>query len=40
MKNTLDKKFWSVIKANWTLEERADLRSQVEAWMAADKGTK
>ncbi len=37
MKNTLDKKFWRIIKRNWTLEERADLRAAVEAWMAADK---
>lgn len=29
--------FWLIIKANWTLEERAELRSFVEAWMAADK---
>ena len=37
MKNTLDKKFWKLIKANWSLEERADLRANCEAWMAADK---
>ncbi len=37
MKNTLDKKFWLIIKANWTLEQRADLRAASEAWMAADK---
>lgn len=28
--------FWQIIKANWTLEERAQLRAFVEAWMAAD----
>lgn len=26
--------FWKIIKHNWTLEERADLRAGVEAWMA------
>tara|TARA_R110000868_G_scaffold45454_3_gene150972 strand:- start:100 stop:210 length:111 start_codon:yes stop_codon:yes gene_type:complete len=28
--------FWLIIKFNWTLEERAELRAFVEAWMAAD----
>lgn len=37
MKTTSDK-FWKIIKRNWTLEERADLRAAVEAWMAARKG--
>lgn len=27
--------FWLIIKANWTLQERAELRAHVEAWMAA-----
>ena len=34
---TADSKFWQIIKANWTLDERADLRAHVEAWMAAKK---
>lgn len=29
--------FWKIIKRNWTLEERAELRAAVEAWMAANK---
>jgi hypothetical protein len=32
--------FWKIIKANWTITERADLRAAVEAWMAADKSAK
>lgn len=28
--------FWLIIKANWTLEERAELRAAAEAWMAAN----
>lgn len=32
---TPDKKFWQIVKANWTLDERAQLRAAVEAWMAA-----
>jgi hypothetical protein len=32
--------FWQIIKHNWTLEQRADLRAAVEAWMAADKTAK
>lgn len=29
--------FWLIIKANWTIDERAVLRAFVESWMAADK---
>ena len=29
--------FWKIIKANWTLDERVELRAHVEAWMAARK---
>lgn len=32
---TPGKQFWNIIKANWTLDERAELRAHVEAWMAA-----
>ena len=28
--------FWKIIQANWTVEERVELRAAVEAWMAAD----
>jgi hypothetical protein len=28
--------FWWIVIRNWTLEERAQLRAYVEAWMAAD----
>ena len=35
MKNTLDRKFWRIVQANWNRDERADLRAHVEAWMAA-----
>lgn len=31
------KEFWKIVKANWTIGERAELRAAVEAWMAADK---
>jgi hypothetical protein len=34
---SLDKQFWKIVKHNWTLDERADLRAHVEAWMAARK---
>ena len=27
--------FWWIILANWTLEERLELRAMCEAWMAA-----
>lgn len=37
--NDIDKEFWRIVKANWTLDQRADLRAHVEAWMAADKTT-
>jgi hypothetical protein len=33
-------KFWKIIKANWTIQERVDLRAAMEAWMAADKSEK
>jgi hypothetical protein len=29
--------FWWIIMFNWTMEERAELRAFVDAWMAADK---
>ena len=28
--------FWQIIMANWTDDERLDLRNACEAWMAAD----
>lgn len=28
--------FWKIVKHNWTLKERADLRAACEAWMAAN----
>ena len=34
---TRDQKFWKIVKANWTIDQRADLRAHVEAWMAARK---
>ncbi len=34
---TPGKAFWKIIKKNWTIDERAELRAQCEAWMAADK---
>lgn len=34
---TRNDRFWKIIKANWTLQERADLRAHVEARMAARK---
>ena len=37
---TPGEKFWKIVKANWTISERADLRAAVEAWMAADKSAK
>ena len=33
-------KFWKIIKHNWTIQERVDLRAAMEAWMAADKSEK
>ncbi len=27
--------FWLIVKANWTIDERAELRATCEAWMAA-----
>jgi hypothetical protein len=32
---TTDSKFWQIIKANWTLDERAELSAHVEAWIAS-----
>ncbi len=32
--------FWLIVKHNWTLDERAELRAACEAWMAANKGAK
>lgn len=32
---TPGKTFWKIIKHNWTIDERADLRAMCEAWMAA-----
>ena len=28
--------FWKIVMFNWTAEQRLQLRSFVEAWMAAD----
>jgi hypothetical protein len=28
--------FWWIIMFNWTMEERAELRAFVDAWMAAN----
>lgn len=28
--------FWWIVLANWTLEERQELRAYVDAWMAAE----
>ncbi len=28
--------FWWIILANWTEQERAELRAAADAWMAAD----
>lgn len=30
--------FWWIIMANWTFSERAVLRAQCDAWMAANVG--
>ncbi len=35
MKNKQER-FWLIIKANWTLEERIDMRAACEAWMSAE----
>ncbi len=32
--------FWKLIKYNWGLEQRIELRAACEAWMAADKSVK
>jgi hypothetical protein len=32
--------FWWIILANWTVEERLELRSFVDSWMAAYHGVK
>jgi hypothetical protein len=31
--------FWKIVKANWTISERAELRAGCEAWMGANKST-
>ncbi len=36
----LNHRFWILIQANWTTDERASLRTVCEIWMNAYKGVK
>lgn len=33
--SALDFFFWQIVKFNWTIDQRAELRAACEAWMAA-----